>query len=394
MRGPRPDPRLAGTPWAGVTAEQFHRHSWQLKNRVESLDALSSILDLTESERAGFEPASRLFRFAITPYYALLADREDPSCPVRRQIVPRLEETDADAGALTDPMGEQAREAAPNLIHRYPDRALLLVTDRCSVYCRFCTRRRVVGRTEQQTTRALLEQALAYVRRTPAIGEVILSGGDALLLSDARLDWLLGEIRAIEHVDIVRVATRMPVTCPMRITDRLVEVLARHPPLYVMTHFNHEKECTESAWSACGRLADAGVMIYNQSVLLRGINDDVETMRKLVKGLLRMRVRPYYIYQAQTLTGTAHFITPIEKGLEIMAGLRGFTSGLGVPVYLLDTPYGKIPMHPQTIVDRDDEAVYLKAWNGKVWREPNKKSADLGAAASAAASAAMPGEGR
>jgi lysine 2,3-aminomutase len=231
----------------------------------------------------------------------------------------------------------------------------------------------MVGREHFAFSEEVRDAGIDYIRRTPEIRDVLITGGDPLMYSDDFIDDLLGRLRSIEHVEIVRIGSRTPCTMPQRITDRLCSILKKYHPLWLNTQFNHPNELTDEAAEACRKLADAGIPLGNQSVLLKGVNDDSETMKRLVQGLIRMRVRPYYIYQAQTLTGTAHFITPIERGIEIIRSLRGYTSGLAVPVYLLDTPYGKIPMHPETIVKRDDDAVYLKAWSGEVWREPNPK---------------------
>jgi lysine 2,3-aminomutase len=367
MLPPLPDPSRSGTPWEDVPNEQFDTAAFQLQHRIETLEALASVLELTPLEREGFASAAPIFRFAVTPYYALLADRRDPDCPIRRQIVPRPEEAVVRLGERSDPLGEEELEAAPNLIHRYPDRALLLVTDRCPVYCRFCTRRRIVGRIERQATRALLEEAIAYVAEHPAIKEVILSGGDALMLSDAQLDHLLGRIRAIEHVEIIRVATRMPVTCPMRVTDRLIEVLRKHGPIFVMTHFNHPKECTESAARAASRMVDGGLVVYNQSVLLRGINDDAETIAALNRRLVSMRVTPYYLHQCDMAEGIEHFRTPLDRGIEIIDRLRGHTSGLMVPQLCVDVPggLGKVTVQPAWIVRRDGRSTTFRTYTGE-----------------------------
>ena len=308
-----------------------------------------------------------MFRFGVTPYYALLADRDDPRCPIRQQIVPRPAEATVRIGELADPLGEVPREVVPNLVHRYPDRVLLLSTDRCPVYCRFCTRRRIVGRTERQSTRALLDEAFEYIEEHDEIREVIVSGGDALMLGDNQLDHVLERIRRAPHVQIVRVASRMPVTCPMRVTERLVSVLARYKPVYMMTHFNHVKECTEEAERACGALVDAGLVVYNQTVLLRGINDDVESIRALNRKLVAMRVTPYYLHQCDMAEGIEHFRTPLKVGLSIVDALRGHMSGLAVPHFCVDVPggLGKVTMLPEWVVDRDDGATTFRTYTGE-----------------------------
>lgn len=366
MSKPYPTPSRHGSPWADVDDETFGAWSWQLKNRIADLDTLSAALSLTAAERDGFDRTARLFRFGVTPYYALLADRTDEDCPIRRQIVPRPEEARYVPGELADPLGEEPREVVPNLVHRYPDRALLLATDRCPVYCRFCTRRRIVGRTERQAPRRLLAEAFDYIRSHDSIREVIVSGGDALMLSDAQLEYILTEVRRAPHVEIVRIATRMPVTCPMRITPALADVLSRHQPVYVMTHFNHPRECTALAQDACGTLVDAGLPVYNQSVLLRGINDDVETIRDLNRRLVFMRVTPYYLHQCDLAQGIEHFRTPLSTGVEIIDGLRGHVSGLMVPQLCVDVPggLGKVTVVPEWIVRREGRSTTFRTYTG------------------------------
>jgi lysine 2,3-aminomutase len=367
MRAPRPSPSYDATPWAEVAPEERDTWTWQIKNRVDTLEGLAALYRLTDDERRGFEGAAPRFRFAIAPYYALLADRDDPDCPIRRQVVPLPEESVVRLGERADPLGEEGLEAAPNLVHRYRDRALLLVTDRCPVYCRFCTRRRIVGRIERQAPRELLAEAFAYIRAHDEIKEVILSGGDALMLADAQLDFILRELRAIPHVDIVRVASRMPVTCPMRVTPELAATLARHGPVYVMTHFNHPKECTELAYRAIDRLVSHGVVVHNQTVLLRGINDHVDTMRDLNRHLVAMRASPYYLHQCDLAEGIEHFRTPLSTGLAIIDGLRGHMSGLAVPQLCIDVPggLGKVTMVPEWIVKRDGKTTTFRTYTGQ-----------------------------
>lgn len=363
---PHPSPSRQDSPWDDVDDQTFGRWSWQLKNRIDDLASLSAVLSLSAAEREGFGRTSRLFRFGVTPYYALLADRTDEGCPIRRQIVPRPEEASYLPGELADPLGEEPREVVPNLVHRYPDRALLLATDRCPVYCRFCTRRRIVGRTERQVTRRLLADAFAYIKSHDSIREVIVSGGDALMLADAQIDFILGEIRRAPHVDIVRIATRMPVTCPMRITPALAGILARHQPVYVMTHFNHPRECTVAAERACAALVDAGLPVYNQSVLLKGVNDDVEIVRDLNRRLVFMRVTPYYLHQCDMAEGIEHFRTPLASGVSIIEGLRGHVSGLMVPQLCVDVPggHGKVTVVPDWIVRREGRSTTFRTYTG------------------------------
>jgi lysine 2,3-aminomutase len=361
------DPSVEGTIWSGVEPGEFDQWSWQLRNRIEAAEQLARIYTLAEPEREGFLSTASLFRFAVTPYYALLADPRDPDCPIRRQIVPRVEESAYRAGELADPLGEERLEVVPNLIHRYPDRALLLATDRCPVYCRFCTRRRIVGRIERQATRSLLKEALDYVRAHRELREVIVSGGDALMLGDQQLSFLLGELRAIEHLDIIRLATRMPVTCPMRITPSVIDVMRAHQPVYVMTHFNHPKECTHRAARAVSALIDAGIPVHNQSVLLRGINDSAEIIASLNRLLVLMRITPYYLHQCDMAQGIEHFRTPLALGVSIIDALRGRVSGLAVPQLCVDVPggLGKVTVQPDWIVKREGRSTTFRTFTGE-----------------------------
>lgn len=350
-----------------MTSDASLDWTWQVRNRIDDLEGLEKVFRLTPEEREGFARTRAVFRFAVTPYYASLVDPDDPNDPIRRQIVPVPEEATVKIGELSDPLGELPREVVPNLVHRYPDRVLLLATDRCPVYCRFCTRRRIVGRTERQTTRALLAEAFEYIEKTEAIREVIVSGGDALMLADSQLAYVLERVRRAPHVEIVRIATRMPVTCPMRITERLVDVLASHKPVYVMTHFNHVNELTPEAEAACARLVDAGLVVYNQSVLLRGVNDDVDAIRTLNRRLVANRVTPYYLHQCDMAEGIEHFRTPLAVGLDIIDQLRGHMSGLAVPHFAVDVPggLGKVTVLPDWIVSRDGRATTFRTFTGE-----------------------------
>lgn len=362
-----PDPSLVGTIYDSVTREEFNSWGWQVRHRIDDAAALGRVLELTGEERRGFELSAPLFRFGVDPYYALLADPRDPACPIRRQIVPSPEEASYGYGELADPLGEERLEVVPNLVHRYPDRALLLATDRCPVYCRFCTRRRIVGRIERQATRHVLAEAFDYVRAHPAIREVIVSGGDALMLGDNQLEFIMGELRAIEHLDIIRIATRMPVTCPMRITDELVSIMKRHQPVYVMTHFNHPREVTESAARACARFIDAGIVVHNQSVLLRGVNDSAEIIGELNRLLVFLRVTPYYLHQCDMAQGIEHFRTPLSVGVAIVDAMRGHVSGLAVPRLCVDVPggLGKVTVQPEWIVKRSGRSITFRTYTGE-----------------------------
>lgn len=352
--------------------ENSNSWEWQVRHTIRSVDKLSEYIRLEESEKEGIHRAETEFSWHISPYYAHLMDKENRVCPVRMQAVPQERELHDDTGMM-DPLDEEKHNPAPYVIKVYPDRIAWTVSNTCPVLCRHCLRKRMVGREDYRFSPEAMSAALEYISGTPEVRDVLITGGDPLMHPDDVIDEILGKLREIEHVEIVRIGSRTPCTLPQRITDKLCRILAKYHPLYVNTQFNHPVELTEEAGAACAKLADAGIPLGNQSVLLKGINDDPEVMKELVRGLLKFRVRPYYIYQAQTLKGTSHFITPIEKGIEIIEALRGHTSGLAVPVYLLDTPYGKVPMNPETIVRREDDAVYLRAWNGEVWREPNSR---------------------
>jgi lysine 2,3-aminomutase len=368
------------SPWQDVPPHEWEHWGWQIRHRISDLEGARAAFHLTADEENALRKTRGRFRFGTTPYYAALADPADPSCPIRRQIVPRSEEAWIRPGSRADPLGEEPREVVPNLVHRYPDRVLLLSTDRCPVYCRFCTRRRIVGRTERQSTRAQLAEAFAYIRRTPQIREVIVSGGDAFMLGDPQLAFILRSLRAISHVEVVRLATRMPVTCPVRVTDALVDALRPHGPIYVMTHFNHPAECTPAAEAALARMIDAGLVVYNQSVLLAGVNDDVEIIRRLNRALVRNRVTPYYLHQCDVAEGIEHFRTPLSTGLDIIDGLRGHTSGLAVPQLCVDVPggLGKVTLVPDWVVERSPGRTAFRTYSGEVaeYLEPQRFALD------------------
>jgi lysine 2,3-aminomutase len=334
--------------------------TWQqeLRSALRSLAELEAHFVLTDSEREGARRAeAEGFPISVTPYYASLADKHDPNCPVRRQIVPRVEEAHEARGDLRDPLGEEAHEVAPELIQRYPDRALLLVTDRCAVYCRFCTRSRLVGNGGGPRSLDKLKPAFDYLRAHPEVRDVIVSGGDPLAMTTSRLTALLGELRAIPSIETIRLATRVPVVLPSRITSELVDALRAFHPLWVMTHFNHPKELSEASRAACRRLADAGFPVMNQSVLLRGVNDDAETLKALFRGLVRERVRPYYLLQMDPVRGSSHLRTPLSRGVEIMEQLQGRLSGIALPKLIVDTPggFGKVPHGPRYVLSQNVE---------------------------------------
>jgi lysine 2,3-aminomutase len=360
------------SPPAGVTAAEWRDWRWQMRARVRDAASLEGFADPVADERRAIEQLAERFHFVITPYYAALMDPEDPECPIRRQVVPRSAELEDPAG-LADPLDEVAHSPVKNVIRVYPDRIAFCVNNECALYCRFCLRKRMVGEPDWAMQKRELETALAWIRRTPEIRDVLLTGGDPLIFADDKLAWLLGELRAIRHVEIVRLGTRLPVTLPFRITDELCRLLERHHPIWLNTHFNHPRELTAEAAEACDRLSRAGIPLGNQSVLMRGINDDLDTMKTLCEGLVRMRVRPYYCYQAQLLEGTAHFRVPVEEGLALFRSLRGQTSGFAIPQYVLDTPYGKVPLQHPFFRGREGDDVIVETFDGRLWREPNPR---------------------
>jgi lysine 2,3-aminomutase len=334
--------------------------AWQaeLRGALKSLADLEGYFELTEAERAGARRAeAQGFPISVTPYYASLSDPRDPHCPIRRQIVPHADEAREARGDLRDPLGEEAHEVAPELIQRYPDRALLLATDRCAVYCRFCTRSRLVGNGGGPRSLERLQPAFAYLRAHPEVRDVIVSGGDPLAMATGRLTALLAELRSIDTIETIRLATRVPVVLPQRIGAELLDALKPFHPLWVMTHFNHPKELTEQSRAACRKLADAGFPVMNQTVLLRGINDDPETLKALFRGLVRERVRPYYLLQMDPVRGSSHLRTPLSRGVEIMEQLQGRLSGIALPKLIVDTPggFGKVPHGPDYVLSRDAE---------------------------------------
>ena len=359
----------------GIKLEDWENPTWQLRNRIRTVDDLARYIDPTPEEVAAVEDLSRRFRFVITPYYAHLMSREDPDCPLRRQVVPSLEESRDEAG-LADPLDEVLHSPVKNVIRVYPDRIAFCVNNECALYCRYCLRKRMVGDVDWSMQKKELQVALEWIEETPEIRDVLLTGGDPLVYSDSRLEWLLERLHAIPHVELIRLGTRLPVTLPYRVTQELCDMLARYHPIWVNTHFNHPREITVAAAQACDRLLRAGIPVGNQSVLMRGINDDLETMRALCEGLVRIRVRPYYCYQAQLLEGTGHFRVPIEQGIEIFRALRGRTSGFAIPQFVLDTPHGKVPLDYPFWRGREGEDAVMETWNGRIWREPNPLDPD------------------
>jgi lysine 2,3-aminomutase len=366
-----PDPRAIPAEsvrhprWADVPDAQWSDWRWQMRHRVTTADELGALIDLTPEERHGIAARSDVFPFAITPYYLSLIG--DPGCPVRRQAVPHADELITTPWDMVDPLAEDEHSPVPILSHRYPDRALLYATHNCPVYCRHCTRQRKVGDASSAPDRAMLAAALDYVRRTPAIKDVLISGGDPLSLSDARLLELVADLRAIPSVEVIRLCTRNPVTLPQRITPALVEALRDHHPLFLNTHFNHPRECTPEAALALRRLADAGIVVGNQMVLLRGVNDDPDVVEAMNRWLLRQRCRPYYILQCDPVGGTAHLRTPVRAGVDILDRLRGRVSGLALPQLVVDLPGGggKVTLVPERLVRRRGAELVFRNGDGR-----------------------------
>jgi lysine 2,3-aminomutase len=377
--------RLSGSPqsrafrkafFPEVSDKEWNDWRWQARNRLRSLEQIERILDLSDDERQALQQGGALLPVSITPYYASLLSRTDAQQAIRKTVVPCTAEFARTPGEADDPLGEDKHSPVPGLVHRYPDRVLLLAHDYCSTYCRYCTRSRVVGHGEIRLSQRRLEQALEYIRQTETIRDVLVSGGDPLALTDERLDWLLGRLREIPHVEFVRLGTKMPAVLPQRITRQLCRVLRKYHPLWMSLHFVHPDECTPESHQACSRLADAGIPLGSQTVLLAGVNDSVPVMTSLVHKLLTMRVRPYYLYQCDPISGSAHFRTPVSKGLEIIRGLRGHTTGYAVPTYVIDAPGGggKIALQPDAVIGRAGDDLLLRNYEGKEFRYPDAVS--------------------
>jgi len=359
-----------------VTDEQWNDWKWQVKNRIETYEELSKYFTFEPEEAEGIKKALAKFRMAITPYYLSLIDPNDPFDPIRRQAIPQGAECNIAPADLNDPLHEDEDSPAPGLTHRYPDRVLFLITDMCSMYCRHCTRRRFAGQKDDESPSERIEKCLAYIEKTPQVRDVLLSGGDALMVSDKKLEYIIQRLRAIPHVEIVRIGSRTPVVCPQRITPELCEMLKKYHPIWLNTHFNHPNEFTPEAEQALARLANAGIPLGNQTVLLRGVNDCVHVMKKLMHELVRNRVRPYYIYQCDLSMGLEHFRTPVSKGIEIIENLRGHTSGYAVPTFVVDAPGGggKTPVMPQYVISQSPDKVILRNFEGVIttYTEPRE----------------------
>ncbi|MHB0959555.1 MAG: KamA family radical SAM protein [Pirellulaceae bacterium] len=360
-----------------VTDEQWDDWRWQVRHRIRTPEQFNAMLNLSAAEHDALWQGGTMLPVGVTPYYMSLLDPADPLQPLRKTVVPTTAEFTRVPGEADDPLGEDGHSPVPGLVHRYPDRVLLLPLDFCSTYCRYCTRSRVVGHGEIVPNEARLDAIFDYLKQATEVRDVLISGGDPLALSDDRLETILSRLRAIPHIEFVRIGTKMPAVLPQRITPQLCEMLRRHHPVWMSLHFLHPEECTPESAEACGRLADAGIPLGSQTVLLKGVNDNVDTMKQLVHKLLMMRVRPYYLYQCDPISGSSHFRTPVSKGLEIIAGLRGHTTGYAVPTYVIDAPGGggKIPLQPDNVVGRDGDYLLLRNFEGKTFRYPDPEEA-------------------
>lgn len=354
-----------------ATPEQWDDWKWQISNRITKVKDLEKVIQIAPEEKKNIERVSIKYRWAISPYYVSLMENNNPKCPIRRQSIPSIEELNA--GGEADPMGEEYTAPVEYITRRYPDRLIIKVTNQCAMYCRHCQRRRAIGQQDKGTPIESIKGCIEYVRQNPEVRDVLLTGGDALLIPDQEIEWILQELRKIEHVEIIRIGTRTPVTMPQRITNELCEMLSRYHPIYLNTHFNSPAEVTPEAAKAADRLAKVGIPLGNQCVLLRGINDDPHIMKKLNQELLKIRIKPYYIFHPKDVMGTKHFKVKIQEGLEIMEKLRGYTSGLAVPNYIVNAPKGKgkTPLLPNYILGFNKDTVKIRTWEGAIIDYPN-----------------------
>ena len=359
--------------WLDEPLENWNDHRWQLRNRVDSLADLELRINLTDEERAGVLLAGTKLAMAITPHFFNLIDRDDPDCPIRRQVIPRIEEGWTAPEEMADPCGEDSHMPVPGLVHRYPDRVLFLVTDRCASYCRYCTRSRVVSGVGEQHLETQWEPAFRYLEQHSEVRDVLLSGGDPLLFSDDRLDKILTRLRSIPHIQFIRIGSRIPIFLPQRITPELCNVLKKHHPLFISIHCNHPRELTTEVRDGLSRLADAGIPLGNQSVILRNVNDNVNIQKALVQKLLMCRVKPYYLYQCDLINGSSHLRTPVAEGVAIIEGLRGHTTGYAIPQFVIDGPGGggKIPINPNYVIDAASGRVTLRNFEGEIFEYPD-----------------------
>lgn len=359
--------------WKDVTPEQWNDWKWQFKNRILDVDTLKRIIPLSKEEEHFLSECLNRFRMAITPYYACLINPDDKNCPIRTQCIPSPAEMEISPFEKADPLGEGKYTKVPSIVHKYPDRVLFLLTGKCAMYCRHCTRRRLAGNEDFTIQKEDVDNAIGYIKDHPEVRDVLLSGGDPFILSEAFLESIIKRLREIPHVEVIRIGTRTPVVIPMRITDELVSMLKKYQPIWINTHFNHPNEITPEAAAACAKIVDAGIPLGNQTVLLKGVNNNVETMKALCTKLVKYRIRPYYLYQCDIAQGINHFRTPVEQGLDIMAHLRGYISGFAVPTFVIDAPDGggKVPISIQYIEEINDNEVKLRNYKGEHYSYPN-----------------------
>ncbi|WP_420806380.1 KamA family radical SAM protein [Vulgatibacter incomptus] len=375
----RAEPRPWRELFPDATEAEWNDWRWQARRSIRTLEELERFVSLTEDERAGVVETASIFKLAITPYYLTLIDPEHPFCPVRRQAIPSSAEARVAPGELADPLGEDLHRPVTSIVHKYPDRVLLLALDRCSVYCRHCTRRRITGQPETEIDRSTIAEAVDYLHAHPEVRDVLISGGDPFLLATSRLDELLGAIRAVPHVQMIRIGTRVPVCTPMRVDDELCRVLRKHAPVFVVTHFNHPKELTADSGAACERLVDHGVPVENQAVLMRRINSDARILTDLSHRLLERRVRPYYLHQMDVAEGLEHLRTPIRTGVDILEKMRGWTTGLAIPHLAVDLPGGggKVTLSPQYAVEFTERETTFRNYRGERYRYPEPVEQDV-----------------
>lgn len=359
--------------WRDVEDEKWNDWKWQLANRITTASQLKDIFGIGADEQKQIDMCLERFRMSITPYYASLMNVNDPGCPIRQQCIPTKNELRKNPGELSDPLAEVEQSPVSNIVHRYPDRVLFLLTDKCAMYCRHCTRRRLVGKTDCSISEEAVVNALEYIRQNTAIRDVLLSGGDPLMLPEGKLENIISRLRKIPHVEIIRIGTRVPVVLPMKITHELLQMLRKYHPIWINTHFNHPKEITEESARACEMIVDAGIPLGNQNVLLKGVNDNAGILKELYTRLVKIRVRPYYLYQCDVAEGIGHFRTPVEQGIEIMRSLRGYISGYAVPTFVIDAPMGggKIPINPEYLVSINSDQVVMRNYKGEFYTYPN-----------------------
>ena len=362
--------------WRDVSDENWFDWKWQMRNRLTNKDDFLKYLQLTESEIKGFDIAKNKLSVAVTPYFFNLIDPNNPNCPVRKQVLPTVYESNTSKDELNDPVGEESFMPVPGIVHRYPDRVLFLVTDRCAYYCRYCTRSRLVSNAQDYGFHPELESGLSYIEKNSSIRDVLLSGGDPFILSDDKLGYVLKRLNDIEHVEFIRIGSRIPVFMPQRITDGLLNVFGSVKNLWISIHVNHPSECTKELFNACSKLSSCGIPLGNQSVLLKEINDNTETMKSLVHRLIMMKVKPYYLYQCDLIKGSSHLRTDPSVGLKIIQELRGFTSGYAIPQFVIDAPGGggKIPLNPDYLVEYSNDKVLLKNYQGKLFNYPTNQA--------------------